>query len=459
MAKRSAAYVGMYDGKKRSSRWSGCLKAARSRGLEISCDDVHADSGAEGGGDRPVLRKLLECLGEYDTLFVPRLAVLGEQIDLAMVVFEAVRQGVEIISVKEGPLRDSAGGESLLAAATLAVDVERSRREHHKASAARRRLEQGRLACRGIPRYGYAYDRDAGQRVIEPEAARVVRLIFEWASAGESLRWIADRLTAEGLTTSRGNAWSRPTLKNIISDPIYTGDFGTPRLVDDQTWGDANRKIRERATDDQGGAVRYPEYWLRGHLRCADCNDSRAMTLISKKNGKTDRRYHYVRCERCHRNAHNWAKLEPQVWGLVERNLRPPLVILEACRSGAKTGEDPEGLRQSIRGLESKLGRCLERWADEEDPLIRRHLDEIVARTRQELQDSRERHQASSSAARSYEVLAERLAEARKLAEGHSPGPEQKKAVVHGLEIIVQISRHGDLEAHISIEGHTIGLA
>lgn len=88
----------------------------------------------------------------------------------------------------------------------------------------------------GSAPYGYRKGDRKNTIEIDEPAAKIVRLIFHWASEGVSNSEIARRLNAEGIPTPstylekvRGryktrDLWSYESIRNILENRIYTGD-------------------------------------------------------------------------------------------------------------------------------------------------------------------------------------------------------------------------------------------
>jgi site-specific DNA recombinase len=87
----------------------------------------------------------------------------------------------------------------------------------------------GRLIPWTSPPYGYRIDprqpRDpAGVRVEGTEAARVREIFCWYVEDGLTIYAIAQRLTAQGLTTARGHAvWTPATVRRILGNASYSG--------------------------------------------------------------------------------------------------------------------------------------------------------------------------------------------------------------------------------------------
>lgn len=76
-------------------------------------------------------------------------------------------------------------------------------------------------ACRAP--YGYIYDKEIKNFVIEEHEAIVVENIFKLFLNGYGYKKIADKLTLEGVSTKRGGKWEGNTISNILKNEVYIG--------------------------------------------------------------------------------------------------------------------------------------------------------------------------------------------------------------------------------------------
>lgn len=88
----------------------------------------------------------------------------------------------------------------------------------------------------GMASYGYRKGEKKNTILIDTPAAKVVKQIFEWVATGMTVTQIARKLNDEHVTTPsvylasvRGKyktcaQWSYVSVKNILTNRIYTGD-------------------------------------------------------------------------------------------------------------------------------------------------------------------------------------------------------------------------------------------
>ena len=84
-------------------------------------------------------------------------------------------------------------------------------------------MKEGRVNSPVSRLYGYGTN-EAGELVIVPEQAEVVKLIFERILAGYSLRMIRDALNADSIPAKGGKEWRESTVRGIITNEKYCGD-------------------------------------------------------------------------------------------------------------------------------------------------------------------------------------------------------------------------------------------
>jgi DNA invertase Pin-like site-specific DNA recombinase len=75
----------------------------------------------------------------------------------------------------------------------------------------------------GVTPYGYKYSDDKKSIVVNEQEAVTVKRIFSLSQAGKTVQYIVDVLNANGLTTRRGNAWTKGSVHLMLTNRFYTG--------------------------------------------------------------------------------------------------------------------------------------------------------------------------------------------------------------------------------------------
>ena len=189
----------------------------------------------------------------------------------------------------------------------------------------------------GVPLYGYQKDpADRHRLVIEPEAAQIVRQIFQWSWEGRGRQAIAQMLNDRGVPNPTaykrergwlrgppegggGTLWNKTTVWRILRNEMYAGVMlqgrrrkasyksktllpvpeeewfrveGTHEAIVDRALFEAvQRGLELRARSDGRGEV-HP---LSGLVKCLDCGAALGKTSNGKKG---DAQVCYLRCQR-----------------------------------------------------------------------------------------------------------------------------------------------------------------
>lgn len=196
--------------------------------------------------------------------------------------------------------------------------------------------ENGEYIC-GFALYGYVRDQEnRGQLLIDPEAADVVRQIFQWFIEGLSYRMITFKLNEMGIpnpaiyksqkypnyhrTSNNCGLWNIQTVRNILRNQMYTGDLVQGKyekvnhkvdkikklskdkwvIVEDHHEPIIDKTVFFSIQDLIGRDIRISQKTkelalFAGFLRCADCGKQ-----MVKKNASREKFrgvYHYYTCK------------------------------------------------------------------------------------------------------------------------------------------------------------------
>ena len=191
----------------------------------------------------------------------------------------------------------------------------------------RQAMKEGKFVGPRSP-YGYLKSPDdCHQLVIDPEAATVVRQIFEWASQGVGITTIVRRLNDAGTAPPSyhkhavgenksekflgHNYWQTWTVRKILNSEVYTGKLvqGRTRIVNhirlntppdeyfvalntheaiiSQELYDATQAVLEDMTRKSKSRTftTYTPFLLKGKVRCASCGSSLNRRRSERKTG------------------------------------------------------------------------------------------------------------------------------------------------------------------------------
>jgi DNA invertase Pin-like site-specific DNA recombinase len=219
------------------TQYAACKREAIEKGFTVSAASHFSEryTGAEMW-DRPVLSEMRSRIKarEFGALIVystDRLA--RDPIHLGLILEECQRSDCELIFVID-PIEDSPEGQLILYIKGYSAKIDRLRIKDRMARGRNAITAAGRLTCQGNAPYGYAFDTKNRVRVIDEDAAVVVRMIFQWTIEGVSGHSIAGRLRTMGIASPAAHhgkvfkdmstpMWSAGAVSRILKDESYTG--------------------------------------------------------------------------------------------------------------------------------------------------------------------------------------------------------------------------------------------
>ena len=202
----------------------GIRKWAKANGHQVV--SWHADEGISGSNGLTTREALGDALHDLETgraagLVVPRLDRLSREMWLQEYLLREIRahgaQPFSIMASEQAVIDDDPDdpGRKLHRVIIGAIaEYERELIKLRLRSGQRRKAALGGYAG-GSPPYGY---RAEGKELVPvPAEQRTLARIRELRAAGQSIRQIADTLTAEGYTSKRGGRWHVETVRRILA--------------------------------------------------------------------------------------------------------------------------------------------------------------------------------------------------------------------------------------------------
>ena len=270
---------------------------AKANGYSVAREYVdEAESGRIA--DRPQFRKMIDegskPKAPFQVILVWKFSRFTRKREHA-VAFKAQlrRKGIRVVSITE-QAEDNATGRLLEGiiesvdeyySENLAQEVVRGMRE-----AASRGFFLGSKAPFGYTRVKVSDGvKERPTLEIDPDAAPIVREIFESSRRGNGLKEICKELNGRGITI-RGKRWQKSTVHNMLTNEAYTGtavwgvkskdqkagepvrvENAWPALVARETFDAVQSGMHERAPAQQRPARVGSQYLLSGLLRCGVC--------------------------------------------------------------------------------------------------------------------------------------------------------------------------------------------
>ena len=203
-----------------------CTAHAQAQGWTVVAVESESTRGADLHG-REGLQRALTLIehGGADVLLAYATDRLSrEQLHIGVILDRVLRAGASLQFATED-FENSPVGKFLLSARTFAAELELAKIAERTGRGRRARVASGKPIVGSHPAYGYQWNSDKTRYLIDPETAPVVRLVFDWALAGVSLRGIGTRLTERGISSPGGKPhWTPMSVRHILTRPVYSGD-------------------------------------------------------------------------------------------------------------------------------------------------------------------------------------------------------------------------------------------
>ncbi|MDQ0481524.1 recombinase family protein [Guptibacillus hwajinpoensis] len=334
----------------------------------------YVDEGLSGEFlNRPNLTKLREDLKEGIITKVICLDPdrLSRKLMNQLIVTEEIEKRAELIFVN-GEYKKTPEGMLFYQMRGAIAEFEKAKITERMSRGRREKAQQGKVV-RNFQIYGYDYDKESEQLIINEYEARIVKMIFELYTNPNNnfkgVNGIAKFLTAQGIPTKkRVEHWHRQVVKQILMNRVYIGEFyqnrwNTEGMISNRYNNDTSKKIKmtvrpieewiltpspliiEQTQFDyaqqllkQGkrrwsGQSKY-KYLLSGLLRCVDCGNT--MTGRRQKNWGE---YHFIYTDEKNtsgakhkgcRNRIRTSQIDNQVWEEIQSWLKCPESLNEA---------------------------------------------------------------------------------------------------------------------------------
>jgi site-specific DNA recombinase len=229
-----------------------CKHYVASQGWLVRDDLLFIDDGHSGGSlDRPALSKLRRLVqaGEIDCVVVFKIDRLSRSvIDTVTLVLQEWEDLTYLKSAREPVDTTSAMGKQFFYMLVSYAEWERNIIRERMFSGKMRRAKEGRSP--GFPAaYGYEKASTPGRLLLIEDEAAVVRLVFDLAEKGRTVRWITRYLNERGYRSRKGAPWGTSTVSKMLHNPIYTGKLVWGRTRINPRWKKAVGEARVKPAD------------------------------------------------------------------------------------------------------------------------------------------------------------------------------------------------------------------
>ncbi|MGA9173545.1 MAG: recombinase family protein [Thermoactinomyces sp.] len=252
----------------------------------------YVDEGVSGEIlDRPALSRLREdvkkgIIKKVICLDPDRLS--RKLMNQLIVTEEFERRGVDLVFVN-GEYAKTPEGQLFYSLRGAISEFEKAKINERMSRGRKEKARQGKV-LRDFQIYGYSYDKENEQFVINEEEAEVVKLIFDLFTKPNPLvkgiNGIAHYLTNKGIPTKRGaKVWHRQVVRQLLMNTAYIGEFYQNRWNTEGMLGNKHRSPEERIPIRQ----RPKEEWIK--IPCPAIIDEGTFTHAQRLLNESRRRW------------------------------------------------------------------------------------------------------------------------------------------------------------------------
>jgi Site-specific recombinases, DNA invertase Pin homologs len=277
-----------------------CMEYADRYGLAIIGTYIDRAFSAKTD-DRPEFQRMIKDSAKrmFEVILVWKLDRFARsRTDSAMNKFILKKNGVKVISAKENI---SDGPEGIILEAMLEGYA-----EYYSAELSEKILRgltenalKGKYNGGGLP-LGYTTDSEQHFQ-IDPMTASIVQEVFTRYADGETVAAITSSLKARGLVSSRGAAFNKNSLHDMLKNRKYIGEYRYKDIVHTDMIPPIISKelftlVQERLEKNKKAPAKKKaivEYLLTTKLFCGKCG---AFMVGESGTSKTGRIYHYYKC-------------------------------------------------------------------------------------------------------------------------------------------------------------------
>lgn len=267
--------------------------------------DYYIDEGYSGKNlDRPAMKKLITDAQnkKFDIVAVWKLDRISRRQQHVLYLIEDVFNvhNIGFSSVTENIDTSNPAGRAMVGVLAVFAQLERETIIERSKFGKREAAKQGRFGG-GLP-YGYDYDKDTKQLIVNPMQAEAVKLIFEYYLTGKyGFNTIAQMLTEKGFKGQRTNHMQKDQVRNILSSPFVAGyikhlnDIFPGKheaIISKEAWDKAQNMVNERYIPIP---VKDENNLLTGMIYCGKCGcRMRFKSRIWTSKNATGNSYYYV---------------------------------------------------------------------------------------------------------------------------------------------------------------------
>lgn len=211
-------------------------------------------------------------------------------------------------------------------------------------------------------------DKIIKEMVIYEQEANIVKLIFEWFVNGMTVYKIAQKLNEMGVKTHDGRSWYDNRVRYVLQNKTYIGlthwtekgkdtivrQGSFPAIIDTDTWNKVQEllKLNENENKKMRTEVKN-DHWLRGKIRCSDCNNTLVICGTSWQCGG----YTHGECRISH--SITIEKMENIFLELIKNLTRDKIININISKIKIQNNDEVAIIEDKLKDLKTQKSRIM----------------------------------------------------------------------------------------------------
>lgn len=190
---------------------------------------IYADEGISGAQakKRPKFMEMISDakLGKINRIWVKNISRFARNtIESLQYAMDLRKYGVSVFFEEENLDSLDPKNDFIFTILSATAQQELMNTSEHMKLGLKAKMGRGELVGTQAP-YGYIYNKDTKQLIINEKEAKVVRLIFKLRREGNGCRRIANYLNEHGIPSVTGGKWINSTIVRMLKNEKYCGDL------------------------------------------------------------------------------------------------------------------------------------------------------------------------------------------------------------------------------------------
>ncbi|MCV6815251.1 recombinase family protein [Streptococcus uberis] len=356
--------------------------------------NVYTDGGFSGSNtERPALEQLIKDAKKkaFDTVLVYKLDRLSRSQKDTLYLIEDVfiKNDIAFLSLQENFDTSTPFGKAMIGLLSVFAQLEREQIKERMQLGKLGRAKSGKPMMWAKAAYGYNYNKERSELIVNKLEAIVVREIYHLYLQGMSITKIRDRINDK---YPKKPAWHYRIIRGILDNPVYCGynqylnqiyPGNHEPIISEEVYNKTQKelKIRQRTAAEYFNPRPFQaKYMLSGIAQCGYCYAPLKIIMgMVRKDGTRYIRYEcyqrhprktkgvtvYNNNEKCHSGAYEKHVLESYVLQEISKLQNDVSYIDELFSDPDTASIDRESYQKQIDSLTNKLKRLNDLYIDD----------------------------------------------------------------------------------------------